>query len=306
MDTLADILSGADDESAASETASTAAAAATTTDVKTATTAAADKPAKEAAAATSAAKTPEQTAAAAKDEPADKTGESETEAQAAERTRNEKGQFAKPSDEVAALRKAATEERRKRQEAERERDEARKAKEGEAPKKDFLEDPEGAFQERLTPIQQKYESELFELREELVRAKHDDYDDVVNELMEEAKADPALAVQLNAQFNAAGRKPQFLYTFATNRREMKAVGGDLGKYKETIKTEFKTKISTLEAKVSTMEAENKALKTQLENVGKVPDSLNSASSAARAAVQAEALDDEPLGDILKSRKRRSA
>jgi len=286
MDSLADILSGADESASSESTPEPAKAAAT--DVKPA------EPAKEAPAAPSAAKT-EVKADEVKTEEV-KTAEAE-----AERTRNEKGQFAKP-DEIKALQQGLAEERRKRQESERKLREIEAAKKTDEPKKDFWEDPEAALEERLSPREEKLrlesESRFFTLCEDLARDKHADYEDVVNELLTEAQEDASLGSQVFAQAKAARNPAEFLYKFSLNRREMKVVGGDLGKYKETVTAEFKTKISALEA-------ENKALKTQLDNIGKVPSSLNAEPSASRAAVEKESVENEPLGEIFKPRKRRA-
>lgn len=299
MESLADILSGAE-ESAPSETTSTPAKV-ETTDVKP------DTVAKtESTAAPSAAKTPEA--------PAEKVAPTETAEQAAERTRNEKGQFAKP-DEIAGLQKGLQKERQTRQDTERKLQEAERklreieAKKTDEPKKDFWEDPDAALEERLTErekaIRLESESRYFSLCEDLAKKDHTDYDDVVNELLTEAQEDASLGSQVFAQAKAARNPAEFLYTYAINRREMKAVGGDLGKYKESIAAEFKPKLAERDQKIATLEGEIKALKTQLDNLGKVPSSLNGEPSASRAAVTTESVENEPLGEIFKPRKRRA-
>lgn len=293
MESLTDILSGADEPAPSESTPEPAKAAAT--DVKTA------EPAKEAPAATSAAKTD-----AKVDEV--KTDEVKTAETDADRTRNEKGQFAKP-DEIKALQQGLVEERRKRQESERKLREFEAAKKPDEPKKDFWEDPEAALEERLSPREEKLrlesESRFYTLCEDLAKDKHADYDEVVNELLTEAQEDAALGSQVFAQAKAARNPAEFLYTYAKNRREMKAVGGDLGKYKESIAAEFKPQIERRDQKIATLEGEIKALKTQLDNIGKVPSSLTAEPSASRAAVEKEAVENEPLGEIFKPRKRRA-
>lgn len=268
--------------------------AAVATDVKTAEPVAAEKPAIEAAAAPSAAKTPEP----AKVE--------ETAEQIAERTRNEKGQFIK-ADEVAALRKGLESERKQRQDERKRREELEKQirdrDAAAAPKTDIFENPDKALDERFDPklqrIQEAHNAEMIALYEDLARAKFSDFDAVMDEIKAEAEEDPALAQSIMAQLVSHRNKPEALYKLVVNRREMKAVGGDLSKYKDTVTAEFKTKIGTLEA-------ENKALKAQLDNLGKVPSSLNSEPSATRAAVEKQAAEPKSLEDIFKPRKRRSA
>lgn len=299
MESLADILSGAE-ESAPSESTSTPAKV-ETTDVKTETV---EKT--ESAAVPSAAKTPEEPVE--KVETVEKTEKTETAEQTAERTRNEKGQFAKP-DEVTALRQGLAEERRKRQEAERKARELETAKRPDEPKKDFWEDPDAALEERLSPREEKLrlesESRFYTLCEDLAKERHADYDEVVTELLTEAQDDAALGAQVFAQAKAARNPAEFLYTYAKNRREMKAVGGDLGKYKETIAAEFRPQLAERDQKIAALESEIKSLKTQLDNIGKVPSSLNAEPSASRAAVTTESVENEPLGEIFKPRKRRA-
>lgn len=299
MESLADVLSGAgDDASASSESAPAASEKpAAATDVKP------EQPAKqEPAAAPSAAKTTEPKTEQPKAEDA-KADTAEV-----DRARNEKGQFAK-ADEVASLRTALQEERRKRQDLERKQRDQEAAPKQELPKKDFWDDPDAALEERLTPLEQKlrneYESRLFGIYEENARDKHTDYDEIVDELLTEARDDAALGSQVFTQAKAARNPAEFLYTYAKNRRELKAVGGDLGKYKETVAAEYTPKITALETENSTLKAEIKQLKAQLDNIGKVPSSLNAEPSATRATAEAEAAEDESLGDIFKPRKRRA-
>ncbi len=269
MESLSEILSGA---AAPEETAS---APETATDVTTDAT------------------TTEASASAPSAEQA--TTERTTESQ----SRDDKGRFAGKPDEIAALRTAMQEERRKRQEIERKLAEQPK---DDKPKKDLWEDPEGFIEERLTEREQKLrqetEARFFDLCEDLAKQRHADYEAVVSAFMQEAEADPSLAMQAFSQSQASRDKAEFLYNFARNRAEMRSIGGDLGKYRESIE-------APLKAKFAEMEAENKRLKSQLDQLSKVPASLNAESSAARADIVADFIEPSPLSEIVKPQKRRA-
>lgn len=242
--------------------------------------------------------------------PAEKAGE-ETQAQKDERTRNEKGQFTKVDEEIAGLKKAAAEERRKRQELEtklRDRETAAPKKtEEEASKTDFWADPETALKERMDPelrnLREKHESEMFAVYELFEKKEHADYDEVVDALVADAKDDPKLAQQLNLRITSERNKPAFLYNFALQQRELKESGGDLIKYKEKVTSELNTQLSTVNASLKERDAEIARLKAQLDNVAKVPTSLNTEQSTAAGA--ARSTERTPLSEIVKPKKRRA-
>lgn len=230
----------------------------------------------------------------------------EGEDKTAEQDRDEKGRF-KPDekdksvkpDEIASLRKALQAERKKRQELEQRTKEQPK---DDKPKKDFWEDPEAAIGERVSAetekVRRESDARFFNLCEKLAKAKHDDYETVVESLMQETENDPTLARQVFSEARQSDDPAEFLYSTAKHRSEMKAVGGDLGKYKASVEAPLRDQVKKLEA-------EKKALEEKLEKLGKVPSSLNAQPSATRASVEVEATESESLEDIIKPRKRRA-
>lgn len=240
-----------------------------------------------------------------------KDEKSEADGKEAAQPRDDKGRFKSLEElqtELAGKNAALKEERRKRQELERRQQEAAKPKD-EKPKTDFWTDPDTALDERLTEREQRLQREsdtrFFNLCEEAARDKHADYDEVVSQLMEETGEDESLAQQVFAAARAAKNPALYFYKTAVNRREMKAVGGDLAKYKESVVEPFIKQIAERDQKITGLETEVKSLKGQLEKIGKVPSSLNAEPSASRGAVASEAVEPHSLDEIVKPRKRRA-
>lgn len=275
-----------------------------------------DKPAESKAPAASA---PSAEQAKPDDKPDEKAGDKpvdQPEAKEDSQPRDDKGKFAAKPDELESLRTAHLAERKKRQEAERR---AREAEERAAaaakpkddkPKKDFWDDPEGALEERLSAREQKLQQEAdaryFTLCETIVKREHADYEEIVGELMEETDADKSLAQQVFAAAKAAENPAEYLYKTAKNRREMKAVGGDLDKFKDSLTTPLKTTIAERDKTISDQAKQIKSLQDQLDKLGKVPSSLNAEPSASRAAVDAESAENDSLTAIVEPRKKRRA
>jgi septal ring factor EnvC (AmiA/AmiB activator) len=214
-----------------------------------------------------------------------------------QRERDEHGRFTKTDEEIKALRTAMQEERRKRQDLE-----SRLAKQSQQPppKKDFFEDPEGALNERDAKLRTEADERFFKLTERAAKSRHDDYDEVVSAFFEDAKDDPALAQQIYSQVRSADDPAQFLYNTAKIRAEMKAVGGDLAKYREGVEAPLKSQLAEKDVKI-------KELETQLANLGKLSTSLNTEQSSTRAQVEADlAATPTPLEDIFPKQKRRRA
>lgn len=201
-------------------------------------------------------------------------------------------------DEIASLRKALQAERKKRQELEK----AKEPPKDDKPKKDFWEDPEAAVGERVSAetekVRREADARYFGLCERMAKAKHDDYEATVEALIQDTETDPILAQQVFSQARQADDPAEFLYSYATHRKEMKAVGGDLGKYKSSLEAPHLARIGELEK-------ENQALKDKLDKLGKIPSSLNAQPSATRATVESEAVEDDSLEEITKPRKRRA-
>lgn len=245
--------------------------------------------------------------------PDPKAGAEEAQAkEEGEQPRDEKGRFKSLEElrsENAALKAAMKDERSKRQAADRRMQELQARPKDEKPKKDFWEDPDAALEERLSAreqaLRQENDARFYLLCEDAAREKHTDYDELLTELTEDTDADPDLAQQVFSAARAAKNPALYLYKTAHNRREMKAVGGDLAKYKESVAEPFKAQIAERDTKISSLEKEIKSLKDQLDKIGKVPASLNAESSASRGAVASEAVEPESLDEILKPRKRRA-
>lgn len=196
--------------------------------------------------------------------------------------------LASVKEELSSIKKALKSEREKRQRVE--------AEQREAPEKtSWDEDPDKALEERLAEQAQTTENRFYVMCENLVKAEHDDFDEVVGAFMEEAEDNQALAGSVYQQMSQEANPAQYLYTFAKNRSETKAFGGDLGKYKDSIE-------EPLNVKVKELEKANKELTEQLESLGKVSPSLNKEPSATSSQVDDDAAnEDTPFDDIVKQR-----
>ena len=199
-----------------------------------------------------------------------------------------KSELADITKELKGLKTALRSERDKRQAAEREEPK---------PKTSWDEDPDKALEERLSEQTQNAENRFYMLCENLVKAKHDDFDDVVKAFMEGAEDDPVLAGQVYQQMGMEANPAEYLYSFAKNRAEMSDVGGDLSKYKESIE-------QPLNVKLEELQKQNKELSDQLQSLGKLSPSLNDEPSTAKASIDAEsASEPTPMGDIIGPKKR---
>ena len=196
--------------------------------------------------------------------------------------------LASVKEELKGIKKALKSEREKRQSSE--------AEQREVPEKtSWDEDPDRALEERLAEQAQATENRFYVMCENLVKAEHEDFDEVVGVFMEEAEDDKVLAQSVFQQMSAQANPAQYLYNFAKNRSETKEFGGDLSKYKDSIQ-------EPLNVKVKELEKANKELTEQLESLGKVSPSLNSESSATTAQVDADAAnEDTSIDDIVKQR-----
>lgn len=324
MDSLSEILSGAA-APGKTETPANAPAAEKAEPAKGEKPAEAEKPAASAPPAEQAKTevTPEPKAADKSAEEAAKTEGSQP--------RDEKGKFAKPEeklddkepkeggeDTVVGLRNALHAARKQKQDADRRAKEAeQRALEAakpktETPKKDFWDDPESAIDARILEAQRTADARYFNLCESFVKREHADYEEIVGELIEETDADAALATQVFAAAKAAENPAEYLYKTAKNRREMKAIGGDLGKFKESITEPFKAQlaekdkvIAERDTKLAEQAKQIQSLQSQLDKLGKVPASLNTEPSASRATVDAESAEAPSLASIVEPKKRRA-
>lgn len=202
------------------------------------------------------AKAPEQTTEPAKE--------------AASPQRDDKGRFAKTEPAEAPI-AALISERRKRQELEQEVAKLRQS----APKTDFFEDPVKATTEHVSEAVSPLHREVLDLKVQLQRMQHDDFDEVMMLVLNKAKDDPLLKHQVDS----APDPLAFIYREGKRMKELADVDGDIGKYRDKVLAESSAKYSELETKYKALEAENRQLKESLTKREKVPQSLNSEPSA---------------------------
>jgi len=187
--------------------------------------------------------------------------------------RDDKGRFAKPEPSVPVA--ALADERRKRQELEAELQRLREAK----PKTDFFEDPNKAFEERIESTLTPWKERFFKLSIKAARAGRDDYEEVSEAFSRAADADPRLTEQLRDHDDPG----EFIYSVGKQLKELSDVGGDIGKYRSKIESQYTTKLSEMETRLKALEAENKTLKESQHKQARVPQSLNSEQSAAASS-----------------------
>jgi hypothetical protein len=230
-----------------------------------------------------------------KAEPKAAKPEVKAETETKERARDETGRFKKEADEqIAGAQAALVAERRKRQELERQLQQQTAQK----PKPDFFADPEAALNERDAKIRAEANEKFFAMSEELVKDQHKDYDAVIEAFMADAEADPTIASRTFAEMQKARNPAAFLYKAAKLHGEMKAVGGDLGKYRETVEAPLKDELAKRDTKIAELEA-------QLSQLGRVPASLSTEQSSTRASVEAEqAAAPMPIDQVFQPKKRR--
>lgn len=215
--------------------------------------------------------------------------EADTDAEKGERARDEKGRFV-PKEEADGLRKALREERQKRQRLEQQRKEPDE-------EKDVWADPKGFIKDELAKQRAEQDQRFFALSETHAKSRHEDYDEVVAELIEDAETDPTIAREIYPQVSSHIDPAEFLYQQAKQRKELKSFDGDLGKYRESIETPLKTEVQTLQEKIA-------GLEKQLKGLGKVTSSLNDEQSTSGKQVSDEAANEPtPMTDILKPKRR---
>lgn len=193
----------------------------------------------------------------------------------AEAARDDKGRFAKP--EPTAPIAALLDERRRRQELEAEVAQYRANK----PKTDFFEDPAKATNEHVSEALNPLQREVMDLRVQLQRLQHPDFDDAMRIVLEKVQTDPLLKHQVDS----APDPLEFIYREGKRMKELADVDGDISKYREKVTAAERARISELETRLQAIEAENKALKESITKRSQVPQSLNSEPSAATTSGQ---------------------
>jgi hypothetical protein len=191
--------------------------------------------------------------------------------------RDDKGRFSKPAEETDGRTVALREERRKRQELEAKLRELEQAK----PKTDFFENPDQALSERLSTHLQPMQERFFKLSVKAARnvPGRDDFEEVTGAFMEAAESDPTLM----KSFRDSDDPGEYAYTVGKQFKELGDVGGDIGKYREKIETQWKGKFGELEAQNKALAAEVAALKASQAKREAVPQSLNAEPSAGTSA-----------------------
>lgn len=92
----------------------------------------------------------------------------------------------------------------------------------------------------LQVVQQQIINERFNTSEMLVKQKHEDADDVVKVFMDAARANPALAAQLQVQQHPW----QFAYNEGKRLQMVAEMGSDPGAYRAKIEAEIRAKIQS--------------------------------------------------------------
>lgn len=194
-----------------------------------------------------------------------------------------------PKD-VAGLRAALKDERRKRQDFQKELDALKTAQQQpsqpeEPPDRDL--DPEGyeRWQENQR-VQERFHDRVV-MSQELMRSQHSDYDDVEAAFLEAMKQNPALQVQL-AQHPMPAK---FAYEEGKRQKFLQEIGNDPASYEQRIRADERKKA----------EADFKALLSKEEKAKAaelVPKSLAGASSEADRDPKNQPFEPTPLEKII--------
>lgn len=137
-------------------------------------------------------------------------------------------------------------ERDKRKEASRKAEELEKRiKELEAETKptqappDFYQNPERYVQEVVGTVEARATDRLYAALEEAERERHDDFDDVMQAVMERAKENPALAQQIMSSKNPAATA----YKLGKKALEFDQLQADPDSYRAKVEAEIRAKIA---------------------------------------------------------------
>lgn len=201
-------------------------------------------------------------------EPAESSSAKESEAQPeTQAERDDKGRFAKKEDqkpEPMVPLSALLAERAKRKEAPQEK-----------PKTDIFENPDKAFEERISEATAPLKAQLFNMSLSYAKRAHTDFEEAAKAFADATEKDARLLDQLRAHEDPG----EFIYNVGLQLKELSDVGGDFGKYREKIRSEAAKEMDSLKARLAALEAENQTLKARQDKVSKVPQSLNSETSS---------------------------
>lgn len=198
----------------------------------------------------------------------------ETEAQKAQRVRDEAGRFAK--DEVKAEPKqpeltekergflaAAEAERKKRQDLERRLAEyEKKQPEQPAEKKSFWDDPEGHLKKDREETRQEVLHAKLQLTEQMAREKYKDFDPVIEVFAEQLHQTPGL----HAQWLASPNPAEFAYKVGKHAKDLREAGS-IDALRERIEKETRVKLEAeFKARQEELDKQRAALPGSLSDV----------------------------------------
>lgn len=188
-------------------------------------------------------------------------------------------------DKTEWTKKMALDERRKRQELERryaELEAKLKAPEGKEEGVDFFSDPDKALGQVKDEIRSELANAKLEISQELMRERHEDYDELESEFVDLAKDNPVLIKQLSEAKNPA----KFAYETAMKARKANELE-NVDTFREKIRAEEREKIrAELEA-----EMKQNAEKAQKRDKALAPSLANQRAAGALDEVATETLDD---------------
>lgn len=193
-----------------------------------------------------------------------------------------------PKEEFTAKEKAllaaATDERRKRQELERQLNEYRQKQTQAAPedKKTFWDDPDGKLTELTTYVQKEMTQNRLSTSEAIARSRYPDFQEKIETFVELVKESPVLYQQMLAAPDPA----DFAYKHSKNHMTLKEVGS----LDEVIAKKLKEERIKWEAE---KKAEDEKAKAERRNI---PGTLSDATGGANKPIYTGPT---PLGEIIK-------
>lgn len=145
--------------------------------------------------------------------------------------------------EVAAFKQAAIEERRKRQALEAEIARLREAQAApQEPPRDFFENPDEAFEQRLTPklkeMEQRMLDRVYNAMEAAARARYQDYDEKREIFLQLAQEDPSIVAGLQTAPDPA----EYAYTTAKRLSVLREIGDDPDAYRKKVEAEIRERV----------------------------------------------------------------
>lgn len=144
--------------------------------------------------------------------------------------------------EVAAFKQAALEERRKRQALEAEIARLREQAQPQTPPRDFFENPDEAFEQRLTPklreMEQRMLDRVYNAMEAAARARYQDYDEKRELFLQLAQEDPTIVAGLQTAPDPA----EYAYTTAKRLSVLREIGDDPDAYRKRVEAEIRERV----------------------------------------------------------------